>query len=61
MNQPAQSGSKPEPHLGHLPGTPWIGGYRTSLARIGPDDKFQFDGQKQDQFRSSAIPDPADL
>ena len=31
-------------------------GYWTSLATIGPDDKIQFDGQKQDQFRFTGQP-----
>jgi hypothetical protein len=33
-----------------------IGGYWTSLARIGPDLKIQFVGQKQDQFRFAGQP-----
>jgi hypothetical protein len=33
-----------------------IGGYWTSLARIGPALKIQFVGQKQDQFRFAGQP-----
>jgi len=51
LNQLVQSGIKPESQLGHFHGTPWIGGYRTSLAGIGPNEKIQLDGRNRDQFR----------
>ena len=42
--------------LGGLCTPDLIGGYWTSLARIGPDLKVQSDGQKQDQFRFAGQP-----
>jgi hypothetical protein len=56
LNQLVQSGIKPESQLGRLHDTLWIGGYRTSLAGIGPDEKIQLDGRKRDQFRFTGQP-----
>jgi hypothetical protein len=46
-------------HTGHVGTTPCEGNGcapLTSLARIGPDDKIQFDRRKQDQFRLTGRP-----
>jgi hypothetical protein len=59
--QISSQGTSRDRQRGHLHDTPWIGGYRTSVAGIGPDEKIQLDGQKWDQFRFTGQPDLADL
>ena len=60
-DQISSQGTSKDRQRGHLHDTPWIGGYRTSVAGIGPDEKIQLDGQKWDQFRFTGQPDLADI